>query len=209
MRPLLRVRRSSWDDTSSKKDDDDVFVRDERTREEPHHGEGQKWQPRRHTGRGRTRRPSQIASLIAIGGRGCGKSALCKRLVASDPRFTLRSLDDGSSRSRVGASRRSSRREGGVGSATPSFRRASAPRRGRSRVAKPSRAATRTGTRATRTRYGGRSSTPAAAWWLTWTTTGTRRSARAKWTRSAAPHRASRRARERVGVPPPPRCGHR
>jgi shikimate kinase len=32
--------------------------------------------------------------LILIGGRGCGKSALCKRLVASDPRFTLRSLDD-------------------------------------------------------------------------------------------------------------------
>ena len=37
---------------------------------------------------------NKIASLILIGGRGCGKSALCKRLVASDPRFTLRSLDD-------------------------------------------------------------------------------------------------------------------
>ena len=42
--------------------------------------------------KGRTRTPH--ASLILIGGRGCGKSALCKRLVASDPRFDLRVLDD-------------------------------------------------------------------------------------------------------------------
>ena len=32
--------------------------------------------------------------MILIGGRGCGKSALCRRLVAADARFTLRSLDD-------------------------------------------------------------------------------------------------------------------
>ena len=44
------------------------------------------------TAKGRTRTPH--ASLILIGGRGCGKSALCKRLVASDPRFDLRVLDD-------------------------------------------------------------------------------------------------------------------
>lgn len=33
-------------------------------------------------------------ALILIGGRGCGKSALCRRLVAADSRFKLRSLDD-------------------------------------------------------------------------------------------------------------------
>ena len=33
-------------------------------------------------------------ALILIGGRGCGKSALCRRLVAADGRFTLYSLDD-------------------------------------------------------------------------------------------------------------------
>ena len=33
-------------------------------------------------------------ALILIGGRGCGKSALCRRLMAADSRFVLRSLDD-------------------------------------------------------------------------------------------------------------------
>ena len=33
-------------------------------------------------------------NLILIGGRGCGKSALCRRLVALEPRFELFVLDD-------------------------------------------------------------------------------------------------------------------
>lgn len=33
-------------------------------------------------------------ALVLIGGRGCGKSALCRSIAAADPRFTLHSLDD-------------------------------------------------------------------------------------------------------------------
>ena len=65
--PLPQRTEATTDSSSRKHDDDDTTNNDN---------------------------DNDIASLILIGGRGCGKSALCKRLVASDPRFTLRSLDD-------------------------------------------------------------------------------------------------------------------
>lgn len=37
---------------------------------------------------------ARAANLIVIGGRGCGKSSVCRRLAASDKRFKLFSLDD-------------------------------------------------------------------------------------------------------------------
>ena len=39
-------------------------------------------------------KPNRHTNLILIGGRGCGKSALCRRIIAAEPRFSLYSLDD-------------------------------------------------------------------------------------------------------------------
>ena len=39
-------------------------------------------------------KPNRHTNLILIGGRGCGKSALCRRIMAAEPRFSLYSLDD-------------------------------------------------------------------------------------------------------------------
>ena len=45
-------------------------------------------------GLGRPPRSPAPPALVLIGGRGCGKSALCRSIAAADPRFTLHSLDD-------------------------------------------------------------------------------------------------------------------
>jgi shikimate kinase len=37
---------------------------------------------------------SSLKTLVLIGGRGCGKSSVCRKVAVSDARFTLVSLDD-------------------------------------------------------------------------------------------------------------------
>ena len=46
------------------------------------------------TGQAQQSKPNRHTNLILIGGRGCGKSALCRRIMAAEPRFSLYSLDD-------------------------------------------------------------------------------------------------------------------
>ena len=58
------------------------FITAQNFRSNPPTGQAQQSKPNRHT------------NLILIGGRGCGKSALCRRIMAAEPRFSLYSLDD-------------------------------------------------------------------------------------------------------------------